>query len=282
MSQLTGGMDLRGLTPEAVYQLMGSGLGLRQLESQENMAAQRSQQASAQAAVENYFRSIEEQRKANAEQRAANKDFREASSQGYREVERDGKRYGVTLNSMGQPVNEELLGPAKGQFNIFKDTATGQLKYIPEGADIPQGFERAGVPDTPRTELTPQQKYEQQKDLAEFDRYIQSDKLDPSSKQEFIRLFNATSPDSRYVQITRPNTLFEFGNGGTRSIPIKLPKDPIAAKPQLTEILKMKPASVVATDSKTGQPVTIQAIIEHAKKINRTPEEVLNYMLGGQ
>ena len=277
MSQLTGGMDLRGLTPQDVYQLMGSGLGASQLASQERMAQQRSEQASAQAVVENYFRSIEEQRKAAAEQRAANKDLREASSQGYREVERDGKRYGVTLNSMGQPVNEELLGPAKGQFNIFKDTATGQLKYIPEGADIPAGFERAGVPDTPHTELTPQQKYAQQKDLAEFDRYIQSDKLDPSSKQEFIRLFNATSPDSRYTSIQVPGRLW-----GSSTQFIKLPKDPIAAKPQLTEILKMKPASVVATDSKTGQPVTIQAIIEHAKKINRTPEEVLNYMLGGQ
>ena len=282
MSQLTGGMDLRGLTPQDVYQLMGSGLGASQLASQERLAQQRSEQASAQTAVENYFRSIEEQRKAAAERRAAEKDFREASSQGYREVERDGKRYGVTLNSMGQPISEELLGPAKGQFNIFKNTTTGQLKYIPEGADIPQGFERAGVPSDGRTELTPQQKYEQQKDLVSMDQAIQSGasgkvKLDDTARQEYTRLYNQLSPDSRYVSIQVPGRLW-----GSSTQFIKLPKDPIAAKPQLTEMLKMKPASVVATDSKTGQPVTIQAIIEHAKKINRTPEEVLNYMLGGQ
>ena len=173
MSQLTGGMDLRGLTPQDVYQLMGSGLGASQLASQERLAQQRSEQASAQAAVENYFRSIEEQRKAAAEQRAANKDLREASSQGYREVERDGKRYGVTLNSMGQPVSEELLGPAKGQYNIFKDTTTGQLHYIAEGNDIPQGYERAGVPEGGAS-MTPKQKYEQQKDLVSMPQAIQS------------------------------------------------------------------------------------------------------------
>ena len=278
-------MDLRGLTPQDVYQLMGSGLGVSQLASQERLAQQRTEQASAQAAVENYFKSIEEQRKAAAEQRAANKDLREASSQGYREVERDGKRYGVTLNSMGQPIGEELLGPAKGQFNIFKDTTTGQLKYIPEGADIPQGFERAGVPTEGRTELTPQQKYEQQKDLVSMDQAIQTGasgkvKLDDTARQEYAKLYNQLSPDTKWVSIDRPAAWWESGN--VKKNFIKLPKDPVAAKPQLTEILKMKPTSIVATDSKTGQPVTIQAIIEHAKKINRTPEEVLNYMLGGQ
>ena len=274
-------MDLRGLTPEAVYQLMGSGLGLRQLESQENMAAQRSQQASAQAAVENYFRSIEEQRKANAEQRAANKDAREESSKGYREVERDGKRYGVTLNSMGQPISEELLGPAKGQYNIFKDTATGQLHYVSEGKDIPQGYERAGVPENGAS-MTPNQKYEQQKDLVSMDQAIQTGasgkaKLDDTARQEYARLYNSLSPDSKWVSVQVPGRLW-----GASSQFIKLPKDPIAAKPKLTEMLSMRPKTVVTTDSKTGQPVTIQAIMEHAQKINRTPEEVLNYMLGGQ
>ena len=275
-------MDLRGLTPQDVYQLMGSGLGASQLASQERLAQQRLEQASAQAEVDAYIQAQKLRQAAAAEQRLANKDLREASSQGYREVERDGKRYGVTLNSMGQPVSEELLGPAKRQFNIFKDTATGQLRYIPEGADIPQGFERAGVPTEGRTEMTPQQKYEQQKDLVSMDQAIQSGasgkvKLDDTARQEYAKLYNQLSPDSRYASIQVPGRLW-----GSSTQFIKLPKDPIAAKPQLTEMLKMKPASVVATDSKTGQPVTIQAIIEHAKKINRTPEEVLNYMLGGQ
>lgn len=270
-------MDLRGLAPEDVYQLMSSGLNLRNIEENESANMVRAilgdkqlSQKAQQDLIENYLKGQKLQLDIAGENRLQkDQEFNQGKKDVTGTYTANGRVYRDVYDLQGNKLRTEDLGeaPQTKQEQKLLMTKEGKVMWakpgdpIPDGATyVPQGQGQHPLSISDQGMLMSLQRIvEQGKDINGNDYEEEAD------RDNAMAVINASNPNLQYVKV--PGKAVEWG----KDIPaqyIKIPK-------QATQIAKLPSGTIVYHDVPTGKVLTIDAVRQLAKDKGYSVEEFL-------
>lgn len=257
-------MDLRGLGPEDVYQLMSAGLNNKQIEYLDRYRTDQLTQQQAQNEVMNKFRSADDQ--------LAREKF--AAEQGEVKVGAPvnvgGKMVQMYHDKYGNVVRREVLGdaPEKAANKKLIRTPDGKILWTSPGDVIPDNSTYLSQ-GTPGQSINDQLTLSSLKGIVESGTDAKGNEYSEADRDAHMEMLNQNDKTSQYVKIPGKTTgMFE------RDIPpqyIKLPR-------QSSQILSLPEDKVIFYDDKMGKGLTVGAIKQFAQDKGYTPEQVLKYL----
>ena len=262
-------MDLRGLTPEDVYQLMGSGLNKQQLDMMDQYRKEQLTQEAAQnrfaqeqARIMNKFRESDDQRQMLKLQMEAGEVKPDSP------VNVNGKMVQRYHDKFGNVVRQEILGDAP---QVDKGT-----KLLKDGDGNPY-WAKPGDPLRPgSTYLASQDNGFSIKDQytlsflkSEIETGLDKDgnEIDEATRDNNMTLVNLNDKSDQFVKIPGKEVPGMFN----RDIPpqyIKIPK-------QAAKIAALPGSKIIYYDEASGKALTVDAVKQIAKDKGYSIEEFL-------
>jgi len=275
--QVLGGMDLRGLSPEDVYKLMGAGLQNKQLDNidqyykgQQAQSNEVLKQKAAQDIQENRLKSVEEQRKwLNMKLESGEVKADSPVQVGDRWVQRYHDKYGnlVRQADIGAAPTKDFKAQDK---KLLRDPK-GNIYWVGPGDPVEPGSVLVTSKDDGYS-ITDQYTLSALKSGVESGVDAKGEELDEVTRDNNMTLVNANDKHDQYIKIPG-KTIPGGGFGGwvDKDVPtqyIKIPK-------QVSKIVNLPDDKVVYYDEKTEKVLTVGAIKQMAKDKGYTIEEFL-------
>lgn len=269
-------MDLRGVTPEDVYQLMGSGLNLMQLQGSEAMGNAKLRSSEAQNSIENMYRALKIQQDAAAEarlQRGQDADLSRPRDIGTYTA--NGKVYIRSVDPVTNQIVTKEVGdaPVSNKDNtpkLYVD-GTGKPFWAKPGDPIPQGSkgffnQDGGLSVNDQFALT-----SMKNDLLSGGDTSGMDMSDEVNADNAMTMVNQYDPNDQFVKIPgQPKSTLGVSYTGSPQY-IKLPK-------RVQGFDALPDSKVVGWSDKEGKEITMRQVRETAARANTSVAEVLKYL----
>ena len=260
-------MDLRGLTPEDVYQLMGQGLNKQQLDMMDQYRREQLTQEAAQnrfaqeqAGIMNKFRESDDQRQMLKLQMEAGEVKPDSP------VNVNGKMVQRYHDKFGNVVRQEILGDApqvdKGT-KLLKD-GDGNPYWAKPGDPLRPGSTYLASQDNGFS-INDQYTLSFLKSGVETGLDKDGNEVDEATRDNNMTMVNLNDKSDQFVKI--PGKVVEWG----KDIPsqyIKIPK-------QATKIASLPGSKIIYYDEASGKALTVDAVKQIAKDKGYSIEEFL-------
>lgn len=267
-------MDLRGLTPEDVYQLMSSGLSLRQIQGSEELGGAKLRSSEAQNSIENMYRALKLQQDAAAEarlQRAQDSDLSRPRDVGTYQA--NGKVYIRSVDPVTNQIVTREVGdaPVSNRDNtpkLYVD-GTGKPFWAKPGDPIPQGSkgffnQDGGLSVNDQFALT-----SMKNDLLSGGDASGMDMSDEVNADNAMTMINQYDPNDQFVKIPGKEIPGPFNDIKPKYI--KLPK-------QVKGFEALPDSQIVGWSNKDQKEITMAQVRETAARANTSVAEVLRYL----
>lgn len=265
--QVLGGMDLRGLAPEDVYQLMSTGLNNKQIE-----------------AIEQYRKDSLEQQKTQHQDLMKEKGIDNTLAQNKFDWEKKelkvgeaktvgGKVVVPVYDKQGNLVRTDTLGDAPEK--------AANMKLLKDGEGNPYWAKPGDVLKPGSTYLASSENgysINDQGTLAAIKGIVQNgtdvkgQEYTEEDRDNYMAMVNLNDKTHQFVRIPGkevPGKL--YGTNTTPTQYIKLPKNPAQLK-------VLSDTSVVGYDEELGSPITMAQVRETAKRTGQPVEMVFKYL----
>lgn len=273
--QVLGGMDLRGLSPEDVYQLMGSGLQNKQLDNvneyyrgKQTQDAAELKQRAAQDIITNQQKGTEEYRKWFEMKLQSGEVKADSPVQvGDKWVQRYHDKYGnlVKQEDIGAaPSKDKNVEPKLLRTPDGKTIAWKEGMPIPDNSTyLPQGDKGESLTD----ELT----LSSLKGIIETGKDSKNNSYEEPDRDAHMQLVNARDKYEQYVKIPGKT----IPGGGFAGMDKNIPSQYVKIPKQASKIMSLPDDKVIYFDDKSGKSLDVGTIKQIAKDKGYTPEEFL-------
>lgn len=257
-------MDLRGLAPEDVYQLLGVGLNNKQLELMDQYRKDQLRQSAEQNQIANQFKSADDQRQMLRLQMEAGEVKADSP------VNVDGKMVQRYHDKFGNVVREDVLGDApqvdRGT-KLLKD-AEGNPYWAKPGDPLKPGSTYLASSDNGFS-INDQYMLSFLKSGIESGLDKDGNEMDEVTRDNNMTLVNLNDKVHQFVKVPEVKS----GWTGTKVVPkyVKLPKDPAQLK-------ALPDTQVVGYDEEMRAPITMAEVRETAKRTGQPVEMVFKYL----
>lgn len=263
-------MDLRGLAPEDIINLLNTSLNMRQIDGQEARAK----------VQEEYNRQRLELDRDRELRQLTELEMKSLGLTPSAIVNVNGYQTRQWHDIYGNVVRTDVLGPE----GYKPDNSGGTWMMTPDGRPLHvKPGEEGKVPlgSRPLSDSGGRLKFSDQVQLASFEGIIQTGedskntKYPDETRAGLADLYNKSNPDNYMVNVVpRKTTRWLDGISDVEPVWIKVPKAPTSELPLPDGV---DPKSVIAVDDETGKPIYLYQIEQLAQQEGISVQEVMKY-----